>query len=227
MQGIQSRHPPGGACVITGDQLRYTQAVKCITALQVPAGSSAPWMSGVLVAHNINLALKAVMDNPKLQWAWLMGDDHLFPPDILIKLLDRDVDCIVPLCLNRAPPMDPTIITADKKLKRIEDLPASGLYKLGPGETCGDAGILVRRHVLEATGPNWHELKKSGSHNAEDREFVQKVKDAGFDVHVDVDHPISHMAAFEIVPVRTEEGWVIRLNCANRHVCDLGAMRTE
>lgn len=228
MQGIESRHPPGGVALITGEVLRYAQAMKCITALRVPAGSAAPWITGVLVAHNINTALRAIVDNPKLEWAWLMGDDHLFPPDILIKLLDRDVDCIVPLCLNRAPPMDPTIITADKRLKRIEELPPEGgLYKLGPGEVCGDAGILIRRNVLEATGPNWHELKKSGSHNAEDREFVGKVKDAGFDVWVDLDNPIGHMAAFEIAPVRKETGWEVRLNCANRHVCDLGAMRTE
>lgn len=227
MQGIQSRHPPGGVAVITGEQLRYASSMQCINGLQVPAGSAAPWIAGVLVGHSINKAFQIVMDNPALEWAWLMGDDHMFPPDILIKLLDRDVDCIVPLCLNRAPPMDPTIVIGKDRLKRIDELPPGGLYKLAEDETCGDAGILVRRHVLEATGPDWHELKKSGKHNAEDREFVGKVKDAGFDVYVDLDNPISHMAAFEIKPIRKGENWEIQLNCAHRHVCDLGAMRTE
>lgn len=225
MQGVESRHSPGGIAVITGEQLRYVQAMRCIEALKVPPGSTGIWRAGVLVAHNINLAIQAVMDNPKLEWVWLMGDDHTFPPDTLLKLLDRDVDAIVPLCLNRAPPMDPTIVIGKSGLKRVEDLPAGGLYKLADDETCGDAGLLVRRRVLEATGPVWHELKKSGSHNAEDREFTQKIKDAGFDVWVDLDNPIAHMAAFEIVPVRSDAGWQIRLMCAGRHVCDLGAMR--
>jgi hypothetical protein len=224
MQGVSSRHPPGGVAVITGEHLRYVQAMRCVEALRVPAGSAGIWRAGVLVAYNINLAIRAALDNPTLEWVWLMGDDHTFPSDILLKLLDRDVDCIVPLCLNRAPPMDPTIVTPSG-MKRIEDLPAGGLYKLAEGETCGDAGLLVRRKVLEATGPDWHELKKSGSHNAEDREFVQKVKSAGFDVWVDLDNPIAHMAAFEIAPVRSETGWLVRLMCAGRHVCDLGALR--
>lgn len=127
MQGIETRHGPGGIAIITGEQLRYVQAMRCIEALRVPPGSTGIWRAGVLVAHNINLAFQTAMDNPKLEWVWLMGDDHTFPSDILIKLLDREVDCIVPLCLNRAPPMDPTIITADRNLKRIEDLPASSL----------------------------------------------------------------------------------------------------
>lgn len=224
MQGIASRHPPGGVAIITGELARYVPAMRCIESLQVPAGSASVWRAGVLVSFNLNEAFRTIMANPRLEWAWLMGDDHTFPPDTLMKLLDRDVDVVVPLCLNRSVPMDPTIIEGPR-LKFLEDLPASGLYTLTGTETCGDAGMLIRRRVLEATGPDWYDRKKSGSHNAEDREFVQKIREAGFDVHVDVDNPIGHLTTFEILPVRKDTGWEIRLSAGLKPVCDLGAMR--
>lgn len=228
MQAVSTTHKPGGIAMITGELTRYGQSMQCFGRLRVPPGSAVPWIMGVLVAHNINTAFQVVMDNPALEWAWLMGDDHTFPPDILIKLLDRDVDVIVPLCLNRAPPFDPTIIEfkdGQGRLKHVEELPMEGgLYKLQEGEVCGDAGLLVRRHVLEAIGAPWHKLKKSGGHNAEDREFIERVKAAGFDVYVDLDNPIGHIAPVEYLPVRKESGWEIRMMCGGRHVADLGGM---
>lgn len=169
MQGASTDHPPGGVCLITGELTRYVQSMRAAVSLRVPPGSALAWNAGPLVAFNINTSLQSVMDNPSLEWAWLMGDDHTYPPDILLKLLDRRVDVVVPLCLNRAPPLDPTII-GPTGLRYLEDLPTSGLYELQPDETCGDAGMLIRRRVLEKLGPNFHELKKSGSHNAEDQE---------------------------------------------------------
>lgn len=226
MQGVQTRHPPGGICIVSGELTRYGQAMRSIMGLQVPPGSASPWMMGVLVGHNINQALKAMMDRPELQWAWLMGDDHTFPPDLLLKLLDREVDVIAPMCLNRSPPMDPTVVDGDLgRLVYLEDMPTSGLYKLGPKQVCGDAGLLVRRHVLEKIGYPWHQLKKSGGHNAEDREFIDRVKEAGFDVWVDCDNVIGHMAAIEFIPVIVDGHWEVQIRCATKLVCNLGMMR--
>lgn len=227
MQAVPSRHGPGGVCLITGELTRYGKAMQSCMGLKMPPGSALSWMMGVLVAHNINEAIKGVMANPKLEWVWLMGDDHTFPPDVLLNLLDREVDVVAPLCLNRAPPMDPVIIdmgASPPRLRYLEDMPASGLYKLGPNEVCGDAGLLVRRHILEKIGYPWHQLKKSGGHNAEDREFIARVKDAGFDVYVDLDNPIGHIAAVEFIPVKVGDHWEVRINCGGSHVCDLGTM---
>lgn len=231
MQGVKSHHPPGGVCMISGELTRFGQSMQAWTRLQVPAGSASPWIMGTLVGNNINSAFRSIMAAPSLEWAWLMGDDHTYEPDILLNLLDRQVDVIVPLCLNRSVPFDPTIIEADKngnpvRLKHLEDLgTSSGLYRLGPHETCGDAGILVRRHVLEKIGDPWHRLLKSGSHNAEDREFIKRVKDEGFEVHVDLDNVIGHLGVVEYKPVRKETGWEVRISSGQRHVCDIGTFK--
>lgn len=225
MQGVNSRHPPGGVCLISGELLRYQPSMVSFMRLKVPGGSAMLPMAGMLVAYNINAALRTMMANPALQWAWLMGDDHTYAPDLLLNLLDRDVDVVVPLCLNRSPPMLPTISVDDKRLKHMDELPAGGLYKLQPNETTGDAGMLIRRNVLEALGSDWYGKRKSGGHNSEDREFVEKVKEAGFDVHVDLDNPIGHMTGIELWPARDGNQWVIRCLSAGKHMCDLGEIQ--
>lgn len=222
MQASKSDHPPGAVCLITGDLLRYQPAMLSVVQLRVPAGSALVPMAGMLVAYNINSALTGMMANPDLEWAWLMGDDHTFRPDILMKLLDRNVDVVVPLCLNRTPPFSPTIAVASERMKRLDELPDSGLYKLAENETTGDAGMLIRRSALEATGPDWYGKRKSGGHNSEDREFVEKIKLAGIDVHVDLDNPIGHMTPLELWPALAEGKWQVRCFSAGKHMCDLG-----
>ena len=229
MQMVSSRHPPGAVCLVTGELTRYAVTMQRLMALQVPEGSGTAWFTGVLIAKSLNSALQTVMDNPVLQWAWIMGDDHTFAPDVLLKLLDRELDVVGPLCLHRMPPLDPVIVEHDHPLgpraKSLNDLPAGGLYKLKPDETCGDAGLLVRRHVLEKVGPPWYDYRQSGSFNAEDQAFVRRIKDAGVDVWIDLDCCIGHIGPVVFMPVRGDEGWCVRMTASGRHIADLGRQR--
>jgi hypothetical protein len=229
MQGIESRHPPGGVAIITGELTRYVQSMRSVMQLVVPPNSMSVWRAGVLVAENVNRAIRDVLANPDMRWVWLMGDDHTFPADIVMKLLDREVDVVAPMCLNRAPPMDPVIVQPDgnggRRLKYLEDMPASGLYRLQPGETCGDAGLLIRRHVLEKIGDPWCARKKSGGNSGEDQDFTARIQEEGFGIHIDVDNPIGHITGTTIEPVRGDNGWEVRLVAGNRVMCQLGPVR--
>ncbi|MCR4281849.1 MAG: hypothetical protein NUV72_02305 [Bauldia sp.] len=222
--------------MVSGDLTRYALSMQCLMGLKAPAGSVGvdgdpensvlTWNCGVLIARSINTGFQAVLDNPKLQWAWIMGDDHTYEPDIILKLLEHEKDAIVPLCLNRMPPLDPTIVEHDHqptgRMKYLEDLPDGGLYKLRPEETCGDAGLLIRRNVLEAIGSDWYERKKSGAHAAEDQEFIQRVKDAGFDVWVDLDTVLGHIGHVNFLPFRKDGQWHIRMMGGGaRHLADM------
>ena len=233
MQGIPSSLPPGSVCMITGEIVRYAQSMQALQALIAPAGSILSWHMGMLVARSINDAFATVMEKPELQWAWIMGDDHTYSPDILMSLIKRDKEVIVPLCLNRVPPMDPTIVQVDPEhntrgLKPLEDLPTSGLYKLGPNESCGDAGMLIRRSVLEKSGPKWYERMKSGAHQAEDDEFVAKLKMLGFDIYVDLDDRIGHIGAVNFVPEIVDGKWVVRsIGAGYRRIADLKVGKRE
>lgn len=223
MQAVPSDHPPGAIAMITGDITRYAVAMQSVMALKVPPGSVNAWNMGVLIGKMLNQAFQTMMDNKSLQWVWVMGDDHTFAPDVITRLLDRNVDVIAPLCLNRVPPMDPTIVDHEKvRMVYLEDLPLSGLYKLGPTETCGDAGLLIRRKVLEAIPAPWYDHRISGSMAAEDQAFVRRVKDAGFDVYIDLDTAIGHIGHTEFFPIKKNGHWEVRMTGSGmRHIADM------
>ncbi len=177
----------------------------------------------MLVARSLNGAFQSMMSVPDLQWAWIMGDDHTFAPDVVLRLLDRDVDVVAPFCLNRLPPMDPTIVDHTKeRMKYLEELPLGGLYKLGRDETCGDAGLLIRRRVLEAIPAPWYDHRISGAVAAEDQAFILRIKDAGFDVHVDLDVRIGHINPVVFEPVLKGDHWEISMSGGGmRHIADI------
>ncbi len=217
MQGVASEHPPGAVIMITGDHVRYAVSMQSLVHLKVPPGSANIWFQGVLMSKSLNMAFQQIMDNPTLQWGWIMGDDHTYDSDALLHLLDRNVEVVAPLCLNRLPPIDPTIIEhqheSGARMKYLEDLPPGGLYKLTATETCGDAGLLIRRSVLERTGPPWYEHRKTGGFSdADDQAFIQKIKGAGIDVHVDLDVRIGHVGNVVYMPVRQGDKWAVNLS---------------
>lgn len=223
MQGVPSKHPAGAVCLITGDLTRYAVAMQSIMGLKVPPGTHMPWNMGMLVARSLNGAFQTMMQTPSLQWVWVMGDDHTFDPDVVLKLLDRELDAVAPLCLNRLPPMDPTIVDHDKaRMKYLEELPLGGLYTLGPNETCGDAGLLLRRRVLETIPAPWYDHRISGAVASEDQAFVQRIKDAGFSVHIDLDVRIGHIGHSVFEPIIKDGHWEVRMTGGGmRHICDI------
>lgn len=235
MQGVPSKHPGGAICLATGDLTRYHVAMQSIMALKVPPGSCNLWNAGVLIARSLNNAFETALKHEKLEWCWIMGDDHTFEPDIVLKLLDREVDVIAPLVLNRLPPMDPCIVEHDHeprgRMKYLEDLPLHGLYKLKrpepekgiEGETCGDAGLLIRRRVLEAIPAPWYDHRISGAMAAEDQAFVRRIQNAGFDVHVDLDVQMGHIGQVDFKPVLIDnDHWEVRLIGGGlRHIVDM------
>jgi hypothetical protein len=49
----------------------------------------------------------------------------------------------------------------------------------------------------------------------EDLTFCKKVREAGFDIHVDVDVPIGHISQISVWPTFEEEEWKIGLSLGN------------
>lgn len=228
MYAVPSDHPPGVIGICTGELARFSAWANCVAGLQVPPGSIPSWQVGPLIGASIEKIFQYVMDHEQLQWVWLMGDDHTFPRDIILKLLDRQKDVVLPLCLNRGLPIEPTILnTARNTSTFLEELPPGGMKPLAPHEVSGDAGMLIRRRVLEKVGPPWYERLVSGAlGGSEDRYFCQKLKDAGFTVWVDCDNPIGHIGVVTYIPVLTETGWKIRLmDSACRTVVDMVPQR--
>ena len=143
---------------------------------------------------------------------FLMGDDHEFQEDILVRLLERDVDVVVPLVMRRLPPFQLVLYKGEQEQEGSAppeyeyiwhwELPHSGLMEV---YAAGTAGMLVRRHVLDAVGPPWFSTTH-GIQN-EDLEFCRKVREAGFKIWADTELYLGHIVTGSIHSARRDGKW--------------------
>ena len=153
------------------------------------------------------------------EWIWIMGDDHILSPDTLIRLLDHNVDVVVPICVRRRPPFIPVIFKeahADTPKGQFppwnwHELPDHGLMEI---HAAGTAGMLIRKRVLEAFDDPWFEVGKAGADQLnEDTHFCGKLQRAGFKIHADLDTYIGHITPTCLWPARTATGeWTVSLD---------------
>src|SRR5262249_50083782 len=98
---MNSTHPPGAICVASAELARYPHFTPSMLNCRRSKGTTIEYHIGLNVAANFNAGVRRMLANPALQWAWIMGDDHEFDPTTLLRLLDHELDIVVPLVVRR------------------------------------------------------------------------------------------------------------------------------
>lgn len=213
----QGVHPPGVIVIPCGELGRYSAFTYSMACLQYPPGSTISMMQSLSIPRNLNICIRDALDKKDKngsvrEWVHLTADDHVFEPDMLVRLLDRDVDVVVPLILRRRPPFSPVLFKGERiredgiteyESLAYDELPRSGLF---PVYSAGTGGMTIKRHVLERIREMqghdlWFEFQQ-GEVLSEDVDFVRKIRDAGFQVHVDMDVRMGHVGNFIVWPDR-------------------------
>jgi hypothetical protein len=212
-------HPPGAICMASGELARYPAFTHSMLHLLRPKGTTIELHCGLNVAANFNAGLRRMLANPELQWAWIMGDDHEFDPTTLLRLLDRELDVVVPLCVRRQPPFIPVLFKEPESDTPIGQFPPHHWHQLPPAGllevyTAGSAGMLIRRRVLEAIPDPWFELGQMGKDlTNEDTFWCIKVQAAGFKIYADCEVTMDHWTPVSFRPIQTDAGrWTVAIN---------------
>jgi len=206
MFDIQCAFPPGNVILVTGDTPRYTVFYQSLVQLKVPRGTRLWWGSSNIVAKTTNNLLADAKAHGG--WVWIIGDDHEFHPDIILRLLARRKDAVLPLCLTRHLPFTPTVWLRDGDriyMPELNELPQKGLVEIWSG---GDAGILMTEEVVAATGPPWYNLELTSTkvsagwtdRKGEDFFLLKKIREAGYKIHVDVETEMGHTMSLTAWP---------------------------
>lgn len=214
MLPVQTPHPPGIIGVSAGELARYSMFTAAWSGLCVPPGTGEAFCLGYDTAYNSNDVIKALwskaedgaLNYPDAEWVFIMDDDHFFPPETLLRLLDRNVDIVVPLYTQRQPPFYPCAWKAECddgrfEIVRWEDL--EGKSGLLPVISAGKAGVLIRKHVIEKLADPWFERQGL---IGEDHFFFKKAREAGFGVYVDLDNALEHFTPMKVRPHRNALG---------------------
>ena len=214
---IRGNHPPGTICVASGELARYPAFADSLVQLLRPKGTTIQWNCGLNVAANFNKGMRDRVG----EWVWIMGDDHEFEPTTLLRLLDRDLDIVVPLVVRRQPPFIPVLFKepeADTPHGQFpphwwHTLPPHGLFEVF---TAGSAGMLIRRSVIEKLDDPWFETGHMGRDcTNEDTYFCKKAQAAGFRIFADLDVQMMHWTPMALVPLRTKNGWTVGMKIGN------------
>jgi hypothetical protein len=213
-QRINTGHPPGTVALAAGMQPRYFEFVDSLDNLQVPAGTIFNRKRSCDVAMNFNNATRAM----KGDWVFYLGDDHSFQSDLLFRLLNFNVDVVVPISPCKVFPFAPCVIHGpedgslwhdDMPLYTWAELSQPGLFALPKGDFIGQAGMLVRKHVLDAIGDPWF---KSGQivpgRMHEDLWFCHEIQELGFTVWIDCETIFEHWFPLGITARKHEGEWV-------------------
>lgn len=220
MREVGTEHPAGTIAIPVGSLGRYWQLYAALDELHVPKGTEIMFAEGVNVAYNLNKIIREM----KGEWLWVMGDDHRFKPDMLMKLLRHQVDVVVPVCSRRGVPfqtvlykfasLDATSYMTYSWDDLTADYPDGGLAVI---EAAGSAGMLIRKHVLDQVKDPWfvwYEEKVS-----EDVGFCLKARKAGFNIYADLDQTLPHITPCELEPYRGTDGkWQVAVNVNGRRV---------
>ena len=208
-------HPPGSIVIAAGDLSRYSAFTRSLTSLIVPPGTKTVWGVGSDICKNFNAALEQRVG----AWVWIMGDDHVFAPDLLIRLLDHQVDVVSPLVTARKWPFSMFVFRQDpeKDEMTIVDRAALPSRGLQPTDGCSGAGMLIRSYVLDKLTPPYYEPGRiRGGELNEDTWLMYKMRQAGFQIWVDFDLRMGPHTPAVVWPSRNAEGqWEVEvdLNC--------------
>jgi hypothetical protein len=181
------------------DTSRFTPFMSAVAGLTMPAGWKFLVTQNFDCAHSCN-NMASKFDGERLL---LMGDDHSFNSDFLLRLLDHDLDIVAGLCLSRRPPFMP--------VARVDGAPLvlEGEPRLLEVDETGTAGMLIKREVFEALEfPYFSNVyREDGSLLSDDLYFCRKARAAGFKIHVDTSVLLGHIALVGIRPEYDAGKW--------------------
>lgn len=158
-------------------------------------------------------------ESGRLQWMWILGDDHVFAENILHTLIDRaeqfKCDVLAPLVCRKVPPFDSVMFLTDRPLD-LHDLPMQ--TDPVPVFRVGTAGMLIQRRVFEAMAktPDVSPFRGTAMDTnqvGEDIHFCDLAQSLGFRIWVDPTQAMGHAPyGVSLWPVRMNDGsWMLQI----------------
>ena len=189
-------HTAGTVILAAGNQPRHHEFIESMARLEVPEGTTYQIVRSCDVAQNFNKGVQRMTG----AWAWFVGDDHEFGEDTLLKLLDHQMDVVVPITPCKAPFGYPFVLHGTDggwhdtlQTYSWAELSGPGLKALPKGDFVGQAGMLVRKSVLDAIGYPWF---KCGMFDhgrlQEDMWFCRELQQRGYTIWIDQEVIFDH-----------------------------------
>jgi GT2 family glycosyltransferase len=206
-------YPGGTIGVLSTDLARYASFAMSLLGVKYPWGTSISWQRGADICHSCNRLVREMTGD----WLWILGDDHVFDTDLLLRLLSRmyddGCDLVAPLVLGRAAPFPTVIGVLGADGRSLSPKPIAECQGRFEVDAVGSAGLLVRRAVLTAMADPWFEASRlTRGALGEDWWFCLQARRAGFTIWVDADTTMGHTTSMTLWPYHTGSTSGVRLD---------------
>ena len=205
---------PGTVIVPTSGAPRFISFYHALSDLQVPAGTRVSIGSSADICVNMNI----LMDEAIGDWVFILGDDHTFDPDALLRLLRHRLPAIVGLNVQRQPPYWPVLLQGapGSSLKNLswDDIPTGrGLWYPAKDMYPGNAGMLIQMDVIQRLEkPIFRAGQFTPGIVNEDIWLMHSLKQLGVPVPIDLSVCLGHSANLTAKPILTETGWRVQFD---------------
>ena len=194
---------------------RYTAFTESMSSLQSPAGTVISWAYG----SDIVIGMNHLVDTMQGEWLWLMGDDHAFDPDLLMRLLDHRVDVVVPVCLMRQSPFWPVAKTSADQCLDLTSVPKEGLVELY--ET-GSAGMLIRKSAFRRVRAAFPGPVFERGDTSEDYLLCSRLRGLGIPIHCDLGSRLGHMTVAAVWPGEVDGARCVDFQISDSYLVQVG-----
>lgn len=210
MQQVPSSYPPGTVIIPAASLARYNEFWCCMDDLKVPEGTKRVAARGADIPYQLNVGIRQM----KGEWVFFLGDDHTFEPDLLLKLLAREKDVVLPVVPRRDHPFYPCLLHGPvaplMEPYQWTELPLQGLYQLPRWDSAGQAGALVKKHVLDKIGDPWFEGGKlTPGRLMEDMYFIHRLHELDIPIYIDCEQTLPHIANITVKPRVHDGRWYV------------------
>lgn len=205
--------------VPTSEVGRFALFTVSLAGTRQPGGSAISLMASASVTENLNQIIRQMPDDHAA--LWILGDDHVWEPDALLRMLtladDNDTDILVPLCCKRNPPWNLVLYhdadEDDDGYPRFDpytfqEIPDDDVFEV---DAAGSAGMLIRRQVLDAIGDPWFWNKPDRAGRAtvlhEDVQFCRTARSLGYKIHATPRVSLGHIGLFRVWPAQRDGQW--------------------
>lgn len=216
----QSEYPPG-LVIVLGDVLArwhaFEHSFRQLMTFLPPRSAYKP-VIGQWLAAGINDALREAL-RPHHAWVSIYANDHVFPPDILYRLLARHVDIVAPVvCLRGFPFCYSMFHATPTGFQSFGFDELTGRSGLVPVDAMGGPLVVIRRAVIDTIGQPFF-AGEAGENPREDLVTFYKLKQAGYQPYIDLDVPIRHCGAGSIMPKQSPDGrWGVEFEFQGRTI---------
>ena len=208
---------------------RYSQFYSNLTTVKRPAGTALAHAASQVISTNRNTISEQALTSGA-EWIWYVDDDHVFQPDTLTRLLDRNVDIVSGLYLQRTAPYAPHYYTREEPNGAVWSEPLTPQEQgLREAVAVGAGCLLVKTAVLKRLEPPYWRLGQMAPDVwGDDIDFCRRARAAGFKVWCDLDVLVGHYVIHSIIPSRDENGvWTTRLIERETHIASFPAAHRE